>query len=105
MSYAREIKMPATRKEGLCNFVQMIINRIEAGDSREALLTAVDLLDTLSGQANPFSVVTADATPSGMPMAEHFSAIESAKRDAFQRGFEAGQAAKAAEYRKLVGLA
>lgn len=56
--YSREIKMPVTRKQGLCNFVQMIINQIESGNSREALLTAVDLLDTLSGEANPFSSIT-----------------------------------------------
>lgn len=43
MSYSREIKMPANKREGLANFVQIIINYIEAGDPQEALLRAVDL--------------------------------------------------------------
>lgn len=51
MSYTREVTMPKTRREGLANFVQIIINYIEAGDSREALLHAVALLDDIrSGQ-------------------------------------------------------
>jgi hypothetical protein len=41
--YAREITMPNSKQEGLANFVQMIINDLEAGDVREALLKAVDL--------------------------------------------------------------
>jgi|SRR6185503_13288595 len=45
--YSRQIKMPANKKEGLENFVQLIINQIEAGESNEALLTAVDLLNDL----------------------------------------------------------
>lgn len=45
--YTREIEMPKTRREGLQNFVQMVINKIEAGDNEKALLTAVDLLEDL----------------------------------------------------------
>jgi hypothetical protein len=60
MTYSRGIKMPKTRKEGLCNFVQMIINNLEAERHREALLIAADLLDTLEGDANPFASITAD---------------------------------------------
>lgn len=41
--YSREIKMPLDKREGLANFVQIIINKIEAGEIDEALLTAVDL--------------------------------------------------------------
>lgn len=58
--YSRKIEMPQTRKEGLCNFVQMIINQLEAGKSNEALLSAVDLLDTLEGESNPFSSITSE---------------------------------------------
>lgn len=47
MSYAAEIKMPTSKREGLENFVQMVINRIEAGDAQSALLTAVDLLEDI----------------------------------------------------------
>lgn len=58
MTYARPIKEPRTRKDGLLNFVQMIINAAERGDVREAILLAVDLKDTISGDANPFADVT-----------------------------------------------
>jgi len=43
MSYALNIEMPKNMQEGLANFIQMIINDLEAGDAREALLKAVDL--------------------------------------------------------------
>lgn len=46
--YSREITMPTTKREGLENFIQMIINQIEAGNSQEALLKAVDLLQDVS---------------------------------------------------------
>lgn len=45
--YSREITEPANRREGIGNHLQMIINRLEAGDSREAMLQAVDLLDAI----------------------------------------------------------
>jgi hypothetical protein len=45
--YSAHLKMPKNKKEGLCNFVQTIINHAEAGNTREALLSAVDLLDDL----------------------------------------------------------
>lgn len=48
MGYARAIEMPATRRDGLANFVQIVINKIEAGDTREALLAAVDLLEDIN---------------------------------------------------------
>ena len=99
MSYAREIKTPANRKEGLCNFVQIIINRLEAGDDREALLTAVDLLDDLSGSV--YDDVAVDVSPDMMPMGEHFAAMSSAKGAAYGDGFAAGQKAKADELRKV----
>ncbi|MCW5695805.1 MAG: hypothetical protein KIS96_03610 [Bauldia sp.] len=41
--YRRDIVAPATRRDGLANFVQIIINQIEDGDTANALLTAVDL--------------------------------------------------------------
>lgn len=43
MSYKVPIEMTETPQQGLINFVQMIINRLEDGETREALLTAVDL--------------------------------------------------------------
>ena len=46
--YSREITMPKTRREGLANFVQIIINHIEAGRADDALMSAVDLLEDLN---------------------------------------------------------
>lgn len=45
--YSREIRMPTTRREGLANFVQIIINKIEAGEVDSALMAAVDLHEDL----------------------------------------------------------
>ncbi|MER8827197.1 hypothetical protein NKH73_14005 [Mesorhizobium sp. M0938] len=42
-TYTRKIELPANKREGLANFVQMIVNNIEAGEIENALLTAVDL--------------------------------------------------------------
>lgn len=50
-SYTRPIEMPATKRDGLLNFVQMIVNEIEAGNAREALLKAVDLHQDISSGA------------------------------------------------------
>jgi hypothetical protein len=55
--YYAEITMPKTKREGLQNFVQLIINQIEQGEHREALLTAVDLLNDLKSKANPYAEV------------------------------------------------
>jgi hypothetical protein len=101
--YSREITMPATRKEGLCNYVQMIINRIEAGDMHEAIMTAVGLLDDLSGSV--YADVTTDAAPDTITMSEHLRQMSDAKGAAFGDGFAAGRNAKAAELRKVLGAA
>jgi len=46
----RPIKNPPKNiQEGTANHVRMIINQLEAGDSREALMLALDLLDQLVG--------------------------------------------------------
>ena len=45
--YTKEITTPKDLKDGLKNFVQMIINEIENDNPREALLKAVGLLDDL----------------------------------------------------------
>ena len=44
------MKMPRSPLEGLRNHVQMIIDHLDGGDDREALLTAIDLRDSLLGQ-------------------------------------------------------
>lgn len=45
--YSMELEMPKNAQEGITNFVQMIINQIEAGNTQEALLKAVDLKNDL----------------------------------------------------------
>lgn len=42
--YSREVKTPANKKEGLENFIQMIINQLEGDKPENAIYTAVDLL-------------------------------------------------------------
>lgn len=56
--YSREVTLPHTRREGFCNFVQLIVNQLEAGNPEEALLQAVDLLDCISHDRNPYDSVT-----------------------------------------------
>jgi hypothetical protein len=105
--YSRKIEMPATRLDGLCNFVQMIVNSLEAKDHESALLTAVDLLDTLQGQSNPFSSITADkdnamlAELKRLHMTEMVDAMAKARAD----GFAAGEQAQKQKMVELLGLA
>jgi hypothetical protein len=47
MTYRLPITAPKSTREGLMNHLQMVINHLEDGDTREALLTAVDLRDRL----------------------------------------------------------
>ena len=54
--YARSVTQPKTKRQGLTNFVQMIINDLEAGESREALLRAVDLLDDINSRTDPYQL-------------------------------------------------
>lgn len=48
--YSQELRMPGSTKQGLVNHTQMIINHLEDKNYREALLTAVDLLDRLQSK-------------------------------------------------------
>ena len=45
----KEINKPKTKTEGLRNFVAMIINSLERGDAKEALLLATDLWNDIGG--------------------------------------------------------
>jgi hypothetical protein len=54
--YSLPITKPNTTREGLWNVVQMIINDIERGDAREALLRAVDLRSDISSKSNPYKI-------------------------------------------------
>jgi hypothetical protein len=92
LGYSKAIEMPKTKLEGLQNFVQLIINKIESGENREALLTAVDLLNDLLSNANPYASVT-DGTGSKLiaelqaaHAKELVEAISKAKADGIREG-------------------
>ena len=59
-TYARAITAPKSKRDGLVNFVQMIINLFEDGNAREALLTAVDLRQDLMCSSNPYREIAGD---------------------------------------------
>ena len=59
-TYSRAITSPRSKRDGLVNFVQMIINLIEEGNTCEALLTAVDLRQDLACTSNPYRDVVGD---------------------------------------------
>lgn len=105
--YSRPIKMPATKHEGLCNFVQMIINKIEAGDPQEALLIAADLHDTLSGSSNPFASITADRDNKLIEeiKKQHASDTARAMEAAYARGVEDGERVQKQRIAELLGIA
>lgn len=93
-SFSAEIKRPTNLEEGLQNFVQMIINRLEAGDTHYALLLAVDLHDDLCSKSNPYKeVLKPDTTRQSVPQDEHFAALETAKSEALERGIKLGRRA------------
>jgi len=106
--YSRQIKMPKSRAEGFRNFVQMIINNLEAGNSREALLQAVDLLDTVSGKANPYADITDESVTFNRMIAElnakHEKAMTAAIAKATKSGIEEGKRLQKLETAKLLGL-
>lgn len=54
--YSRPVTMPKNKRQGLSNAVQMIINQLENGDTREGLLQAVNLLDDINSNANPYEL-------------------------------------------------
>lgn len=104
--YSRKIEMPNTRVQGLCNFVQLIINSLEAGDSNSALLTSVDLLDTLSGQSNPFSSITSDKDNAMLAemKKQHAAEVSDAIIKAHAAGVAEGEANQKRKMVELLGL-
>lgn len=99
--YTREISMPENKAEGLQNFVQIIINQIERGEHREALLSAVGLLDDLS--CGIYSEVTTPEGDGYVPMKEHLHAVAKAKAEGINAGMEMGAKSVRAEVKRLIG--
>ena len=101
--YTQEIKTPKNRKEGLQNWIQLIINLLEAGNSNEALLQAVDLLnDVRCGAYNDLDGKAGNlmATLHAELNAKHAAEIAMAREDAFS----AGQTHARTEIAKRLGL-
>lgn len=94
MTYSLPITEPKTRKEGLLNFVQMIINAAERGDVQEAIYLAVDLKDTLAGNANPFANITDGLTKDAVvkEVAEMRRAFERERAEAMAKARAEGAA-------------
>lgn len=106
-AYSRPIEMPSTRLQGLCNFVQMVINQIEAGDHENALLTAVDLLDTLQSQSNPFSSIASEKDNAMLAELKrrHTQEVIEAMAKARADGIAEGEAAEKLRMSRILGLA
>lgn len=92
--YSRQVTMPKTRREGLRNFVQMIINDIEAENYQEALLRAVDLCDEFEGSGYSDVIEgergknVRDAIDAALKeaAAKHAEVLAQATSDAYERG-------------------
>lgn len=99
--YSAEIKKPKDRREGLANFVQMIVNRIEAGDHREALLTAADLLEDLRCVSAPYGYIIdnmgGDPERAATVRLEATAVLEAADTSVARFHSAAGEAARLAE--------
>lgn len=106
-TYSKPIETPITMKEGLCNFVQMIINAAEEGDSREAMLRAVDLLQDLdSGVYDGALGISKDYARSHLNTQLAKAKADAAKFAAaeYARGVKDGALQKQAEIAKSLGL-
>lgn len=62
-SHTRKVEMPKTKREGLANAIQLAINALDAGDTREAMLQMENILDDVSGESNPYNVDPQAKTP------------------------------------------
>jgi hypothetical protein len=104
--YTLEVTMPRTKKEGLQNFVQLIINRIEKGDYREALLTAVDLREELECSTYD-AAISAEAAQSRLIVElerKHKAELAELRKQAFEDGQRAGVASERGRIAALLGV-
>jgi hypothetical protein len=102
MAYSAPIKMPMNKRDGLQNFVQMVINRIEAGDAQSALLTAVDLLEDL--RCGIYDDAMADAKGHSRLVQELEAKHQADIITSAQHGYERGVADEKARMSKALGL-
>lgn len=102
LHYTRDIKMSRNKKEGLENFLQMIINHAEAGRTRETLLTAVDLLEDVRSGA--YDDAMKDAAGFSQIIAEAQQKHADALVAQASSSFEAGQQEERKRIAALLGL-
>lgn len=108
--YSRPIDArPKNLHHGLCNFVQLVINKIEAGETNEALLTAVDLLDTLQGTANPYAPITSPLDARMRPVLEelnrkHQAELASTLAKGIEDGIAEGRRREREDIARRLGL-
>ncbi len=87
--YSREIKMPATKKDGLMNFIQMVINQLEAGNPNEALYIAVDLLNDVQFGAYDQAITDTRNTAAALHKeleAKHLQQLDTERKNAYANG-------------------
>lgn len=101
--FSRPVELPATRREGLANFVQIIINKIEEGDHREALLEAVDLHQDITSGIYDDTMPTGTETPCTLisQLRERHAAELAEARD---RAYAEGMADGTAEERRRLAV-
>ncbi|MCC6887758.1 MAG: hypothetical protein IT536_04410 [Hyphomicrobiales bacterium] len=107
--YSREITAPKTLHDGLCNFVQMIINRIEANEPGEALYLAVDLLNDLQGARHPYASITSPLDDRMRPVLDqvnrqHQAALAETLAKGIADGIEQGRRLERRDIAKRLGL-
>ena len=103
--YSRQIEMPKTKRDGLANFVQMIINSAEAGDAQEALLKAVDLLEDIRcGLYDDAMVDDRARRVQAKAVADMQSAHDAALAQAHGRGYAEGVSAEKSRLARILGV-
>lgn len=111
MTYSAEVKKPSNKKEGLMNFVQMIINDAEAGDAREAMYKAVDLLNDLRSGIYDCAIGGDEIKKAQNDKIVTSNLIENMKKesikaenDAYAKGFDDGMAVVRKKMSEALGL-
>jgi hypothetical protein len=107
--YSHQVTMPKTKRDGLANFVQLIVNDIERGDTREALLRAVDLLQDIQSGIYDDAMTDHSALTAADKHAK--AAIEQAGKEtrareeaALREGVDIGRRTERKEIARKLGL-
>ena len=107
LGYYRQLAPPKNMKDGLCNFVQMIINTAEAGNASEAMYLAVDLLDDLrNGTYDGAMGISAASAKSNLERQMEKDRAEAAEtaRQEYIKGVQHGMESKRREILLALGL-